>query len=131
MKELLEKLKSFYIDPDFQFRIVVTFVILITIEGFFVGLGFMQLISLTKNWQSVDFVWDFFWRLFWMLVPLIVINVVIGLYWSRRFARPLRDLEKGLKDLREGCLSTMIEAYPEDALKSLINSFNETAAKME
>ncbi len=130
MKALIEKLKSLYIEPELQFRIVVTFVLLITIEGFFVGLGFMQLISLTKNWQSASLVRDFFWTLLWMLVPLILINVVIGLYWSRRLARPLHDLENGLKSLREGRLSAMIEAHPEDALNELIESFNETADKM-
>lgn len=131
MKILIEKLKSLYIQPELQFRIVVNLLALITIEGIFIGWGFMRIISLTKDWQRTNLVWDFFWTLFWILVPLVLANIFIGLYWSLRLARPVRDLGKGLKNLGEGCLSTMIESHPEDALGDLIKSFNETVSKMK
>ena len=131
MKEIWEKLKSYYVEPELQFRFVAALLILTTVEGVFVGIGLFKLISLAKDWQRPSLVWDFFWTLFWLLVPLVSVNIVIGLYWSMRLARPLRDLERGLKNLREGRLATLIESNPRDGLKDIIKSFNETAVKIE
>ena len=131
MEDIWEKLKSYYVEPELQFRFVATLLILTTVEGVFVGIGLLKLISLAKDWQRPSLVWDFFWTLFWLLVPLVSVNIVIGLYWSMRLAKPLMDLEKGLKNLREGRLATLIESNPRDGLKDVIKSFNETAAKIE
>jgi methyl-accepting chemotaxis protein len=131
MKGLLEKLKSFYIEPELQFRFAATLLVLITVEGAFIGMGMTKLISLAKDWQRESLVWDFFWTLSWLLVPLVVFNIFIGFYWSVRLARPLKDLENGLKNLREGRLSALIESHPEDAMNELIQSFNETATKIQ
>ena len=131
MNEFWEKLKSYYVEPELQFRFVVTLLILTTVEGVFMGIGMLKLISLAKDWQRPSLVWDFFWTLFLLLVPLVAANIAIGLYWSLRLARPLRDLQKGLKSLREGHLTTLIESNSGDGLKDVIRSFNETAAKID
>jgi methyl-accepting chemotaxis protein len=131
MKPALEKLKSLYIEPELQFRFVAMLLALVTVEGIFVGLGFLKLTSLAKDWQRASLVWDFFRTLLALLIPMVAVNVAVGLLWSVRLARPLRDLKRGLKNLRDGLLSARIEPRHQDALKDVVRSFNETASKME
>ncbi|MBI4056376.1 MAG: hypothetical protein HY399_02390 [Elusimicrobia bacterium] len=120
------KVKALVIDSEFQFRFVMTFVILITVESAFVGAAFWNLILIPQDWQRPHLVFDFFWSLVLFLVPLLALNTLFGLYWSALIARPLKRLEKGLKDLREGHLAASVDSVPGDALKDLIASFNET-----
>ncbi|MBI4051290.1 MAG: methyl-accepting chemotaxis protein [Elusimicrobia bacterium] len=131
MVKLTDKLKSLYVDPELQFRFVVTLVILLTAESIFVGRILLGLVFIAKNPYRPTLLWDLFMGLFWLLVVLVILNTVIGLFWSVRIARPLKQLDKGLKDLREGRLSTEIESEPKDALKGLVLSFNETMRNLK
>mgnify|MGYP001567824526 CR=1 FL=1 len=123
-------LRSLYIEPELQFRFAVALVILITVEGALVGQGLLGLIFMAKDWQRQNLLWDFFWSLFWILTPMVIVNTFIGLYWSRRIARPVKNLEKGLKDLREGRLPVSVEPHPGDGLAGLVQSFNETSGRL-
>ena len=86
MMRILEKLRSLYIEPELQFRFVISLVILITLESLFVGRGLMKLLFLSGEWQRPTLIGDFFWSLFWLLVPLVVFTTLLGLYWSLRIA---------------------------------------------
>ena len=130
MNRLLEKLKSLYVEPELQFRIVLGILTLITLEGACFGWGIMKLVSLAGDWQRPNMVWDFFKILLLVLVPLVVFNLAIGFYWSVRLARPLHELQKGLQNLRDGRLQSTLESHPQDALKDLVAGFNESMAKI-
>ena len=126
----LEKLRSLYIEPELQFRFVVSLLVIVTLESLFVGRGLMNLLFLSGEWQRPALLVDFFLSLFWLLVPLVVFNTLIGLYWSLRIARPMKALHGGLRDMREGRLG-IVEARPRDALRDLVLSFNLTAGRLK
>ncbi|MBI2069720.1 MAG: methyl-accepting chemotaxis protein [Elusimicrobia bacterium] len=131
MTKLIERLRGLYVDPELQFRFVIFLVVLIMVESVFVGRGLVALVFMARDWRRPDLLFDFFLSLLWLLAPLLAVNVGLGLYWSARIARPLKALDKGLKDLREGHFSPIEDLRPRDALKDLSQNFNETVGRLK
>lgn len=119
------KFKSPYVEPGLQFQFILFLLFLVTLEGLFLGWAFSRAILIAGNWQQPDQVTRFFMVVFFTIVPVVVVNIVIGLYWSLRFVRPLKQLEEGLESVRRGDLNVHIQLHPGDTLRELIKKFND------
>lgn len=60
-----------------------------------------------------------------------VFALVMSLYFSRTLLKPLRDLYKGAKALKEGNLGVRLDMTTNDELGEVIESFNEMAVALE
>ena len=119
------KFKSPYVEPGLQFQFVLFLLFLVTVEGVFLGWAFSRAILIAGSWQEPNQIAWFFMIVFFTIVPVVIINIVIGLYWSLRFARPIKQLEDGLKSVQRGDLGVHIQLSPGDTLRQLVNKFND------
>ena len=119
------KFKSPYVEPGLQFQFILFLLFLVTLEGIFLGWAFSRAMLTAGNWQQPDQVVRFFMIVAFTIVPVVVVNIVIGLYWSLRFVRPLKQLEEGLGSVRRGDLNVHIQLHPGDTLRELVRKFND------
>ncbi len=119
------KFKSPYVEPGLQFQFILFLLFLVTLEGIFLGWAFSRAILTAGSWQQPDQVARFFMIVFFTIIPIVVLNIVIGLYWSLRFVRPVKQLEEGLESVRRGNLNVHIQLHPGDTLRELVKKFND------
>lgn len=119
------KRRRFYIDPEIQFPLIVSLILLITIQGFLVGWGFYKAIAIAKDWQRPDQMLQFFKALALTIVPIVLVNFLVGTYLSHKVAGPLYKMRRTMSEIARGNLEGEVLLRRGDLLQSCALDFNE------
>ncbi|MCB4791440.1 MAG: hypothetical protein LHV68_06085 [Elusimicrobia bacterium] len=116
---------QYVVDLELQFWFTLILIIIVSVEGIFMGWGMHSLYVIATDWQRPDMASDFFMRLGFILLLLIGGNTFIGLYLSHKIAGPLYKLRRALKDIKSGEINP-VQVRSGDMVKDFVKEFNET-----
>ena len=118
--------KYYFIEPELQFWFIIVLIIVVSVEGIFVGYGISRLLSISSQWHNPGMPMSFFKTIVLVLVFIIGINFIIGTYLSHKVAGPIFRLKSELLQIQEGELSNIVQLRPGDLLQDTLDKFNET-----
>ena len=119
-----EKRTRFYLDPDVQFPLVALLIVLVTLEGCFVGWGFYKAVIIAQQWQRAHFIGDFVLVVLATIVPMVILNFVLGTYFSHKIAGPLSQMRRAMSEISRGNLESDISLRKGDLLQEFALDFN-------
>lgn len=118
--------ERYFVEPELQFWFILILILIVSVEGVFIGYGISRLLDIASDWQRPHMAMDFFKTLSLILFFLIVVNFILGTYLSHKIAGPLFRIRGVLRGIREGDLSRIFHPRPGDVLKDFFREFNET-----
>ena len=118
----------FYIDPEVQFPLILTFIFLATAQGFLVGWAFYKLIAIAKQWDRPDQALEFFRVFLLTVVPVVAVNFALGIWLSHKIAGPLVQIRRAVNEVSRGNLEVEVQLRGGDLLNAPAQDLNRMIA---
>ncbi|MBI4061575.1 MAG: methyl-accepting chemotaxis protein [Elusimicrobia bacterium] len=112
--------RRYYVDSELQFPIILALLLLVTLEGVFVGWGFSKAAALARDWRRLDQVAAFFKAFLLTVVPLVAGNFLIGTWLSHKIAGPLVRMRRAMAEIARGNLEVDISERKGDLLHAYV-----------
>ncbi|MBI4376091.1 MAG: methyl-accepting chemotaxis protein [Elusimicrobia bacterium] len=119
--------KRLYIDPELQFPLVLSLILLVTGQALFVGWGFYKAVEVARQWDRADQAYQFFKVLLLTIVPVVGVNFAAGLWISNKIAGPLARIRRALSEISRGDLEQEITTRNTDLLQTHVQELNRMA----
>ncbi len=116
--------QRFYVDPEIQFPIILSLILLVTAQGFFVGWGFSKAIAVARQWQRPEQAAEFFTVLLLTVIPVVALNFALGTWISHKFAGPLLQMRRALGEVARGNLEVEVRIRSGDFLHAHAQELN-------
>jgi methyl-accepting chemotaxis protein len=113
--------------PELQFPVIILLIVLVSLEGGFVGWGFHRAVAIAQEWQRPHLIRDFFIIMVSTIVPIVVVNFLAGTYFSAKIAGPVEKIGNAFAEIASGNLDQEVSLRDGDFLQSFAESFNEMA----
>lgn len=110
--------QRYYVDAEVQFPIIVCLILLVSVQGLFVGWGFSKAIAAAKAWDSPDQVLRFFAIVACTIIPVVGFNFLLGVWLSHKIAGPLVRVRQVAAEVARGNLDVEAAARKGDFLQS-------------
>ena len=128
------KFSKFYIDPELQFPLTLSLLILVMLQCVFFCWGIYEVVTVTGQWVRQDQVFTFFKFIllasFMIIAMILSINFAAGIYLSYRIAEPLEKIRKAMKQISHGNLEVNVEPEDGQLLQAHTAQFNEMAERL-
>ncbi|MFH1618813.1 MAG: hypothetical protein ABIG11_02815, partial [bacterium] len=109
---------QFYIDPEIQFPLIISLILLITLQAFLFGWGFYKAITIAKEWERPDQVFQFFKVLIVTVVPVVAVNFAVGTFITHKIAGPILKIRRTMSEISRGNLEGEVILRKGDLLQS-------------
>jgi methyl-accepting chemotaxis protein len=116
--------RKYYVDPEIQFPIILTLIVLVMVEGVFVGWGVSKAAALARAWENPRQAAEFFRVLFLTIVPVVSLNFFLGAWLSNKIAGPLQHLRELMSEIARGNLEVEATVRRGDYLQAHVQEFN-------
>lgn len=121
---------KFYIDPELQFPLIGWLILLVTLQGLFVGWGFHRAISIAQQWERPDQMIAFFATICLIILPIVIFNFAFGSYLSYKIAAPLDKVRRAIEQTSKGNLEEEVMLREGELLAGHIEQVNDMIRRL-
>ena len=94
--------------------------------------GFWYVIAVQQQDEIfTDIITNFHIQLFIIFFAFFALYFIVNIFFLKKFIKPIKELEKGMKNVTDGNLKTKLKIKTGDELEYLSNSFNKMTEELD